>query len=87
MRLLHQDCAFFLPGLGDDRFHIAGAQRDLAIPSSSLPVLPASSLYLDANEEIGLQATESPDFLTLQLCQKNQMWGGESSELLVAKGY
>ena len=85
--LVCQDYVFFLPGPGDDRFHVAGAQRDLAIPSSALLVPPPSSLNLDANEEIGLRATESPDCLTLQLCQTNQMWGGESSELLVVKGY
>ena len=86
-RLLHRDCAFFLPGSADDRFHIAGAQCDLVIPSSTFLAPPASSPCLDANEEIGLWATESPDCLTLQLRQTNLMWGGEPSELLVAKGY
>ena len=66
---------FSLPGPEHDIFHVAGAQRNFAIPSFSLLVPPASSPYLDANEGIGLQATESPDYLTLQLCQMNQMWG------------
>ena len=87
MRLLHQDCVFSLPGLGDDRFHVASAQRDPIIPSSALLVPLVSSPYLDVNEGIGLQATKSPDCSTLQLCQTNKMWGGEPSELLVAKGY
>ena len=59
---------FFLPGPEDDRFHIVGAQNDPAIPSSALLVPPASSPYLDINEEIGLQVIESLDCLTLQLC-------------------
>ena len=62
---------FFLPGPEDDHFHIASAQRDPAIPSSALLVSPTSPPYLDANEEIGLRATESPDCLSLQLCQTN----------------
>ena len=78
---------FFLPRPADDRFHTVGAQCDPAIPSSASLVPHSSSPCLDANEEIGLQATESLDCLTLQLCQTNQMWGGEPSELLVAKGY
>ena len=68
-------------------FHAAGAQCDLAVPSSALLVSPTSSPYLDANAEIGLRVTESPDCLTLQLHKTNQMWGGEPPELLVAKGY
>ena len=40
-----------------------------------------------ANEGIDLQATGSSGCLTLQLCQTNQMWIGEPSELLVEKGY
>ena len=86
-RLLHQDCAFFLPRPKEDRFHATGAQHDPAIPLAALLVPPVSSPYLDANEEIGLQVIESPNFLTLQLCHTNQMWGGKPSELLVAKGY
>ena len=73
-RLLCQDCVFSLPEPGDYRFHAAGAQRDLAIPSSALLVSPTSSLYPDANEGIGLRATESLDCLTLQLGQTKQMW-------------
>ena len=85
--LFHHDCAFFLPKPADDCFHAAGARRDPAIPSFVLLASPTSSPCLDANEEVGLRATESPDCLTLQLCQTNQMWGGEPSKLLVAKGY
>ena len=85
--LLRQDCAFFLPRPGDDRFNVVGAQRNPVIPSSALFIPPASSPYLDADEEIDLRATKSPDCLTLQLCQTNQMWRGEPSKLLVAKDY
>ena len=73
--LLCQDCVFPIPGPGDYRFHIAGAQRDPTIPSSTLFVPPASSPYLDTNAGIGLRATESSDCSTLQLFQTNQMWG------------
>ena len=86
-RLFRQDCAFLLPRPTDDCFHSAGAPHNLAIPLSALLTPPASSPCLDANKGIGLWATESPGHLTLQLGQMNQMWGGESSELLVAKGY
>ena len=58
-RLLCKDCVFPLPGPEDDRFHAAGAQRDLIIPLSALLVHPASSPYLDTNVGIGLRATES----------------------------
>ena len=75
--LFFRDCAFFLSGAADDRFHAAGAQCDPTIPSSAFLVPPASSPYLDANEEIGLQVIESSDCLTLQPCQTNKMWGGE----------
>ena len=68
IRLFRQDCAFFLPKPVDDRFHATGAQRNPTIPSSALLAPPASSLCLDANEEIGLRVTESLDSLTLQLC-------------------
>ena len=71
----------------DDRIHIVNAQHDLAIPSSVLLALPVSSPCLDANEEIDLQATGSLGCWSLHLCQTNQMWVEESSELLVAKGY
>ena len=84
---LHQDCVISLPGPRDDRFHAVGAQRDPAVPSSALLVPLASSPYLVANAGIGLRVIESPDYSTLKLCQTNQMWGGESSELLVAKSY
>ena len=87
MHLLRQDCVFSLPKPRDDRFHAASAQRNPAVPSSTLLVPPASSPYLDVNAKIGIRATESPDCSTFQLCQMNQMWGGEPSELLVAKGY
>ena len=86
-RLFRQDCALLLPRPTGDRFHSAGAQHNPTIPLSALLTPPAFSPCLDANKGIGLWATESPSYLTLQLGQINQMWGGESSELLVAKGY
>ena len=86
-RLSHQDRSFFLPRPANDSFHVADIQRDPAIPSSVLLPPPIFSPCLDANEEIDLQVTGSSGFLTLQLCQKNRMWEGEPSELLVAKGY
>ena len=86
-RLFHQNRAFFLSGPPNDHIHIVNAQRDLAIPSSILLALPVSSPCLDANEEIDLRVTRSPGCWSLHLCQTNQMWVGESSELLVAKGY
>ena len=85
--LFRQDRAFFLLGLADDRFHTTDVQRDPAIPSPVLPAPLVSSLCLDANEEICLQATRSPSCWSLHLCQTNQMRGGEPSGLLVAKGY
>ena len=58
-RLFHQDCAFFSTRPANDRFHAAGAQRVPQIPSSVSFAPPISSPYLDANEEIDLQATVS----------------------------
>ena len=58
-RLFRQDRFFSLLGPVDDCFHAAGAQRVLVIPSSISLAPPASSPYLDANEEIDLQATGS----------------------------
>ena len=87
VRLFRQDCAFLLLRPTDDRFHSVGAQHNPAIPLSALLTPPASSPCLDTNKGISLWATESQGYLTLQLGQMNQMWGGESSELLVAKGY
>ena len=52
-----------------------------------LPTPPVSSPCLDANEETYLQVTGSPGCWSLHLCQTNQMWGGEPSELLVENGY
>ena len=78
---------FFPPGLANDRFHVVDVQRNPAIPSSTLLAPLVSSPCLDANEGIDLWATGSSGCLTLQLCQKNQMWKGELSELLAAKGY
>ena len=78
---------FFLPGPANDHFHAADVQHDPASPSSALLAPPVSSSCLDANERIDLQAIGSLGCLTLQLCQTNQMWKGEPSELLVAKGY
>ena len=52
--------------------HCASAQHDPTIPSSALLAPPASSLCLDANEEIDLRAIGLLDCLTLQLCQMNQ---------------
>ena len=86
-RLLRQDRVISLPRPGDDHFHSVGAQRDPIVPSSALLVPPASSPYLDANAGIGPRVTKTPYCSTLQLCQTNQTWGGEPSELLVAKGY
>ena len=57
--LFHQDCAFFLLGPIDDRFHTAGAQRVPTIPSFVSLAPPVSSPYLEANEEIDLQAIGS----------------------------
>ena len=84
---LHRDHVFSLSWPRDNHFHVAGAHRDLVVPSFSLHVPPAFAPYLDANAVIGPRATESPNCSTLQLCQTNQMWGGEPSELLMAKGY
>ena len=86
-RLFSQDHTFFLFGLAKNHFHTADVQRDPAIPSFALLAPSVSSPCLDANEGIDLRATESSGCLTLQLCQMNQMWKGESSELLVVKGY
>ena len=58
--LFHQDRAFFLLGPIDDHFHAAGAQRIPTIPLSVSLAPLISSPYLDANEEIDLQATGSP---------------------------
>ena len=82
-----QDRAFFLLEPVNDRSPNADVQRDPAIPSSIFSTPPASSPCLDANEEDGLQATGSLGCWSLPLCQTNHMWGGESSELLVVKGY
>ena len=82
-----QDRAFFLLKPVDDLFHAADVQCNPTIPLSVLPAPPVSSLCLDANEEIDLQATGSPSCWSLHLCQMNQMQGGEPSELLVAEGY
>ena len=86
-RLFRQDHAFFLPGPANDRFHAADIQRNPIIPSSALLAPPVSSPCLDTNEGIDLQATGSSGCLSSQLCQMNQMWKGESSKLLVEKGY
>ena len=77
----------FLPGPANDRFLAADVQHDPTILSSVLPAPPTSSLCLDVNEETDLQATGSPSCWSLHLFQMNKMWGGEPSELLVAKGY
>ena len=58
-RLFCQDRAFSLLGPTDDRFHTTSAQRVPVIPSSVSLAPPVSSPYLDANEEIDLQATGS----------------------------
>ena len=58
-RLFRQDLIFSLLKPVDDRFHVAGAQRVPIIPSFVSLASPASSLYLDANEEIDLQETGS----------------------------
>ena len=59
VRLFRQDCAFPLLRPTDDHFHAAGAQRVPAIPSSVSLAPLVSSAYLDASEEIDLQATGS----------------------------
>ena len=86
-RLFRHDSVFLLPGPVNYRFPATDVQRDPAIPSSILLAPPVSSPCLDTNEEIDLRATGSSSCWSLQLCQTNHMWGGESSELLVAKGY
>ena len=82
-----QDRAFFLPRPVENRFHAIDVQHDSTILSSVLLAPPVSSPCLDVNEEIGLQGIGSPSCWSLLLCQTNQMWGGEPSELPVAKGY
>ena len=52
--LFRQDLVFSLLELANDRFHAVGDQGVPVIPSSVSFVPPASSLYLDANEEIDL---------------------------------
>ena len=86
-RLFYQDHTFFLPGPAKDHFHAADVQCDPVSPSPALLTPPVSSPCLDANERIDLQTIRPLGCLTLQLCQTNQMWKGEPSELLVAKGY
>ena len=55
-RLFRQDHAFSLLGPINYCFHAASAQRILAIPSSISLAPPVASPYLNANEEIDLQA-------------------------------
>ena len=86
-RLFCQDCAFFLLGPANNHFHAEDVQRDPVIPLSTLPSPLVSSPCLNANEGIDLQAIGSSDCLTLELGQTDQIWKGEPSELLVAKGY
>ena len=57
--LFRQDGAFSLLGPVDDHFCAAGAQSIPAIPSFVSLAPPVSSPYLDANEEIDLQAIGS----------------------------
>ena len=59
IRLSHQDHAFALLRLVDDRFHIVVAPHCPAIPSFVSPALLVSFPYLDANEEIDLLVTGS----------------------------
>ena len=86
-RLFHQDSAFLLLGPANGRFPAVNVQCDPAIPSSVLIAPPISSPCLGANEEIYLQVIGSLGCWSLHLHQKNQMWGGEPSELLVVEGY
>ena len=58
-RLSRQVHTFSLLRTVDDYFHAAGAQRVFVIPSFVLLAHPVSSPYLDANEEIVLQAIGS----------------------------
>ena len=57
--LFRQDHTFFLLGPADNLFHVTSAQRVLTIPLSVLVTPPVSFPYLDTNEEIDLQVTES----------------------------
>ena len=61
VRLFRQDHVFSLLEPANDHFHVVGAQRVPIILSSISLAPPASSLYLDANEEIDLHATELLD--------------------------
>ena len=61
-RLFRQDRAFSLLGTADNCFHVASAQHVPAIPSSVSLAPLVSSPYLDANEEIDLQATGALGF-------------------------
>ena len=85
-RLFRQDWAFLPPRPSNGRFLAADVQCDLTIPSSVLLALPVSSPCLDTNEETDPQATGTPGCWSLHLCQTNQMWLWEPSELPVAKG-
>ena len=58
-RLFRQDHVFSLLRPVDNRFHAASAQLIPVIPSSVSLAPLVSSSYLDANEEINLQATGS----------------------------
>ena len=82
-----QDCAFLQLGPVNGRFPAVDVQRDPTISSFVLLSLLVSSPCLDANEEIGLQATGSPSCWSLHPCRSSQMWVWEPSELLVAEGY
>ena len=78
---------FLQYGPATSHSHAASIQRNPATPASVSPTPPVSSPSPDTNGGIDLQAIRSLGCLTLQLCQTNQMWKGEPSELLVAKGY
>ena len=58
-RLFHQDRVFSLLEPAKYCFHAASAQRIPIIPSFVSLASPTSSPYLEANEEIDLQATGS----------------------------
>ena len=84
--LCRQDRAFLQHGLTNGRFPTTDVWRNPILSSYVLLALPISSPCLDANEEIGPRVTGSPGCWSLHICQTNQMWVWESSELLVAKG-
>ena len=85
--LSRQDHAFAPLGPIDDRFRVVVARHIPAIPSFVSLAQPASSPYLNANEEIDLLAIGSLGCKPLHRCQMDQVWAGEPLDLLAAEGY